>query len=516
MLHVLLIAVFVVVYVRDGLDTPTLYTELGLSRVQVALWSLAPLTGVWLLMHAYIWLQGRRIDRTGRLGAARRAEGALVASRLAATTIHGFNILFLGWLGAVRATIGDLIAIDELVACLPVLLVFCLGWWSIYPIDRRLREAVILHELDRGRALPHLPGRISFVLSSARHQMSLVLIPIIFILSWSELIQRGEHSKLLPGASPIVVQILGMLVILALMPFLLRRVWDTVALGPGELRDRLLGMCRAQRVRVRELLVWRTHGTMINGAVMGLVPLVRYILLTDALIENLPPDQVEAVTAHEIGHVRRRHLIWLAASALGSIVALSAAAEVLLDLLSPGLSGTTLAQGVIGVTSLGVGLLIFGFVSRRFEWQADAFAVQHLSGYKPGSRSGVTLTPQAVQAMSGALESVAVLNQIPRWRFTWRHGSIGTRQQKLAALTGQPADRLAIDRHARLIAIVSAFIGALAIALIVYSGVSSPPAPSPKGHSVRRVGYGGHWCDSSRCMGSGTTTSISMPTQTRS
>jgi STE24 endopeptidase len=229
-------------------------------------------------------------------------------------------------------------------------------------------------------------------------------------------------------------------------------------------------------VGVRDLLVWRTHGTMINGAVIGLVGPLRYILLTDALLEHLPTRQVEAVMAHEVGHARHRHMPWLAMSMM---VGISVSAMFLVLVVSVGLEmldrsgrgevamqlgGSVLVEPAVAVGSLILGLGWFGFVSRRFEWQADVFAVQQLSRTPPARDDGPTLwddvgeggpglgtrvTPEAVAAMNGALEAVADLNHLSRERPSWRHGSIAYRQRRLRAMVDQPLDQARIDRTVR-------------------------------------------------------------------
>ncbi len=65
----------------------------------------------------------------------------------------------------------------------------------------------------------------------------------------------------------------------------------------------------------------------------------------------------------------------------------------------------------------------------------------------PGAKNGET-PPEAAEAMSGALRRVARLNAIDPNRFTWRHGSIRTRQRRIKALVGQPAGTLGVDRLA--------------------------------------------------------------------
>jgi Zn-dependent protease with chaperone function len=87
------------------------------------------------------------------------------------------------------------------------------------------------------------------------------------------------------------------------------------------------------------------------------------------------------------------------------------------------------------------GLFIFGFASRRFERQADTYAVQLLS-----TREGRDdATPEAVDAMVAALGTVALLNRVPPARGSWRHGSIAWRQDYLRALAGRAHGALAID-----------------------------------------------------------------------
>ncbi|MEX2218504.1 MAG: M48 family metallopeptidase [Phycisphaerales bacterium] len=498
MVQVLLIAVFVVLFLRQSLARPLIG---GLDAATVAWLHLGGVLALAVVMQGVLWVQGRRLDRRGSAGSVRTADLAVLVTRIAAVALHAFAVLGLGWLDVVRWKVGNLVLVDELLAGAPVLLLIALGWWSMYPIDRRLREAALIRDLDEGRMVRPMPSRGAYLLNALRHQAALIVVPVILITAWIEAAGFGLSALGSPAWFPMAAaQILGMAVVLTMMPLVMRRVWHTERLGPGPLRERLTDMCRRQGVRIRELLVWGTHGTMINGAVMGFFGPVRYILLTDALLESLPTEQVEAVMAHEIAHVKRRHMLWLAVSAIASITLVQAGLLVG--------AAYTLGRGVIeqdvwqagtAVASLLAGLVVFGYVSRRFEWQADAFAVQHLSAppestegsegvpllaaSPPRSSAGVVITPAAVDAMSGALDLVARLNRIPRRRFTWRHGSIASRQERLARLPGQRADRLAVDRQVRRIKLVAAaaFLGAVAIVV-----ASEWPRVSEQVHALRQ------------------------------
>jgi len=233
-------------------------------------------------------------------------------------------------------------------------------------------------------------------------------------------------------------QVAGLALLAWIMPLLLTTLWPTVPLGPGPLRDRLIDLCRARGLRTPRLRVWRTTDGLINGALVGVAPPFRAILLTDALLERLPLDQVEAVMAHEVAHARRRHLPWLIGIVgLSAGVCYMAAAAVWG---APGQETVRLVAAIAGAT------LVFGWVSRRFELQADAFAAQHLSrATPPDDGAPVTITPHAAGAMAGALVSVARLNGVHPGRFTFRHGSIAARVDHLQSLVGTPAARTPID-----------------------------------------------------------------------
>ncbi len=477
MVHALLIAAFLAVLLRD--QRGSWPWARGLQPDSAYLAMTAAMAVIWALTHARIALLGRSLDSSGSYTAIRKAELTLAASRLAITLVHIAGVAF-GALTAVRRRTGNVIVADELLTLAPLLVFFALGWWSIYPIERRVREAALMRRLDDGRPVHPLPSRAAFVMYAVRHQLMLILLPIVLIMAWHETAEWGvrrwsvqrfdwrtgrlETQRWREVYLPLI-QGAGVLIVFTLLPLVLRYVWDTVRLGPGEIRDGLMALCKAHGVRVRDLLVWRTGGQMLNGAVMGVVAPARYILLTDALLEMMPPAQVEAVMAHEVGHVRKKHVIWLGASALAGIMVAGIAADLVMRRLPAHLQREEWVQLTAVGVSLAMGLVLFGYVSRRFEWQADAFAAQHLSGLRRGGLEPVTITPESVGHMSAALQAVADLNHIPVTRWTWRHGSILTRQRKLAALAGQRAKGLAVDRQAAVLKWATG--GVLAAAVVV-------------------------------------------------
>jgi STE24 endopeptidase len=280
------------------------------------------------------------------------------------------------------------------------------------------------------------------------------------------------------------------LAVFILAPLIIRGIWDTVPLPAGEVRRHLTQLCRDHRVRVRDLLLWRTFGGTINGAVMGFFAPVRYILLTDALLDLLPKNQIEAVMVHELAHVRKHHMFWLLVSGFGTITLLLGVflpalvyahrglirAAPMAHIPMPAIGETGLSIAAAALTCL-CGAWIFGWISRRFERQADSFAVQHLAhqaGWQVGGNGGLVVDPESAAVMAQALQSVADLNHMSVTRSSWRHGSIRWRQEYLYGLVGQPADRLAIDRLVGRIKIAALLAAVAGLLLIIFAPDSVP------------------------------------------
>lgn len=479
MLPFVLIGLVIVTVARDGFTRFPMVRDAGGAWAVLA--GVLPFLLVVLVVHLGMKRLGARLDRTGDGAAVAAADLLLSGSRAAVLLLHAAAVLGFGWLDAVRRAVGgDVVLVDEALACAMPVLTIIAGYVSNYEIERRLAEASLIRSIDAGEGLHPIRTRAQYVGDQTRHQVAIILVPIAMLGAWSEIAARiGGHMLGEPGAGEgaaaghwaeaavAAMHFAGVLALLLVMPAILRRIWDTVPLEEGELRIRLEALCARQGVRCREYLVWRTHGSMINGALVGLMPFARYILLTDALLERLPMDQIEAVMAHEAGHARRRHLPWLIA-AIGAtvMVSWSAAAFVAAAAIAwnPAINTPALGEsaGALGlVASLGAGYLVFGHVSRRFEQQADAFAVQHLSGWsarRGAAQSPTPITPEAVAAMCGALLSVARLNHVPLRKFSWRHGSIAGRIDRLRRLEGADAARLPIDRRVRRIKATTALV----------------------------------------------------------
>jgi STE24 endopeptidase len=525
MIHLLVIALFAAVLSRASFETPALYARLGTGgSITITLGSIVT---IWLMAWIIVASLGRRLERKAEGRAIARADLVVFLARIATVVAIVVGVVFLGWLDAVRDVIalmggppgnprgqtrGDLIAIDELLAVAPGLIGISLGWWVMYPIDRFVREATLMRELDSGNAVHAILPRRRWTLQAVRHHLAIVALPITAIVVWSEAVvfaatrwggtnfvhQPGQIGQTSLGFELGVsaVQMAGAVVVLAVMPVVMCRVWDTVPLlgrpmeplgaanderaqdiddAPDNLHTRLMAHCDAARVRIRGIRVWRTDGSMVNGAVIGLIAPLRYVLLTDALLERLSPRELEAVMAHEVAHIRLRHMPWLVCAVLGAVLPLATMLDI--TLAAADMPVIPWLETVLAVGVFGAGLFVFGLVSRRFEWQADAYAAsrmseQHSAAADPptsASANTANVTLMGADAMIAALQRVAQLNHVPTRRRSWRHGSILCRQQRLYALVGAHTGSLPIDRTVSRIKLASAVALLLGLGSVVWS-----------------------------------------------
>lgn len=429
-------------------------------------------------------LLAARLEKTGRTLHIVRAERLLSVSRAAVVGMHAYGVFALGWSESARAAVGGLPVIDDLTAAAPALAALVLLYAGYAPIQKRLREAVLFRFLHEGRPIGRALTRWQLVWEHVRHSILLALVPLLLLRVWIECGGMGARGLGLAGDAAgwaeLAWQVAGVFVVLAFSPWMLRFVWDTVPLEGGELRDRVERVLSRNRVSARNVLVWQTSSGILNGALMGVVPMARYVLFTDALLQLLPVRQVEAVAAHEAGHGRLWHLPWL----LGSMMTAALLFAMAFEVLARSLELSAREWGLVGVGVSVVGaVLTLGFVSRRFELQADAFAVADLSrNPEPvvnetdevsAAIASDAVTAESVAAMNAALGAVAELNGVPRERFTWRHGTIAGRQEHLEGLVGVRLGSLPIDRAVRWIKRGTLLGVALAVGLIVLLSVQA-------------------------------------------
>jgi STE24 endopeptidase len=388
----------------------------------------------------------------------------------------------------------------ELLLLAPFCVALVLSWACFYDAERALAEweagerrapvaagdgDVVL--LVRPAAERGFTTRWSYVAFHVRHNLALVFLPVLLLLAEKELRRQVPALSQQWQAQASLAGVLLALAVFVTMPWILRVLLGLRPLPPGALRDRLTAASRRLRFRCSDILLWNTRGGMANAMVVGVFPFLRYVMLSDRLVEEMRPEEVEAVFGHEVGHVKHHHMVYYLVFLLGSMTVLGMAAlpyqeqiEAFFQLRG---RGDLAVLPVVGSLAAYI-LLVFGFLSRRCERQADIYGCRAVScgnaacdggcdpaaggtGVPPVGRPG--LCPRGIRVFIRALEKVALLNGISRDRpgflQSWQHSTIARR---VGFLEGLLDDRRAERRFQRRVFLVKCgLLAALAALFLV-------------------------------------------------
>lgn len=300
-----------------------------------------------------------------------------------------------------------------------------------------------------------------------------VLLPWLVLSAITDLINALPFAWLkeqLATTTGSVVYFMFFLVIVAVIgPAMIQKFWRCRPLEDSAMRQRIEALCKKANLEYANILYWPIFGgRMITAGVMGLIKKFRYILVTSALLSSLQPAEIDAVIAHEIGHVKRYHLVFYLVFFAGFMVLTYATydlifyaviyTEPMFQFFSRfGFNPVTLTSVFLSVNMVVIFLIyfrfIFGYFMRNFERQADGYVY--------------TLFDTA-QPLISTLEKIAYTSGQSPDRPNWHHFSISERIGHLARCE---IDRRTIDRHDRKVRnSILVFVGSMVlVAAVGYS-----------------------------------------------
>jgi len=343
--------------------------------------------------------------------------------------------------------LGDVPLVGQLLAVLPYCVALILHWLAEYPFHRALLERIWRNRRLAGQAIgsPNTSCR-EYLDYNVRHQLLFVAVPISLILLAQDLIwrygprilARTAHQQTILAAATIIAAA-GVFYI---APVLIVRIWRTSSLVPGPLRDELERMCRKLNLHFRDILVWRSGNMIANAGVMGVRGSVRYILLSDLLLEALDDAHIKAVFAHEAGHVIRHHIAYMALFAAGAGLLTVSAGQLAV---AAGLGPWFADVGSAAVLAV-MWIFLFGWLSRRLERQSDVIAAWACSIEQDEQTDG-RIDPRGAGLFASALQQVAYLNGTPPNQWSWRHGSIADRINYVLGLAARGSSIKHVDEQ---------------------------------------------------------------------
>lgn len=337
--------------------------------------------------------------------------------------LYGLLVYWLGWRGILeKLPLGSSDFVRGFLGISPFVLILLGVWAACFPGGRISRSNL---------------G--SYLWAQARLFLP-VLVPWTAILAFMDLmgllapgLERRIQEDTLWGLGVFGVLVL---VLAWAFPVLVIRLWKCPPMPPGEERSLLEAFFREHRFRYKGVFLWNLlEGSMATAGIMGIFPGARYILLTPSLLSLLELDELKAVMAHEMGHVRHLHMVFYLAFMLGLTLLLDlclraapwALGAGILMLHSVGIpvekwwrGGGSLDPSVIGLAAsfFFVGLAVvylrfgFGLFSRNFERQADLYALEIQGSPLPLIRS---------------LEKIGGFHPLVRALPSWHHYSIQER-----------------------------------------------------------------------------------------
>jgi Zn-dependent protease with chaperone function len=290
---------------------------------------------------------------------------------------------------------------------------------------------------------------LSFLLANIKINLPIVLpwLLLTFIFDLLRFLPLPWLERLLDSAwgEPLIFLLFFLLLALS-FPLLIVRLWACTPLPAGVTRDHIEQICRQQGLRYREIMLWPLfEGRVLTAGIMGLTRRFRYLLITPALLKALDPEEMEAVVAHEIGHVKKYHLhlyllLFLGFGLLAQLASyplftLLLSSELFYQAIQKANLDPASALGTVSIVSLFLLMLIyfrliFGFFMRNFERQADLHAFRALN--------------DNAAPLVRVLEKIGWLSGNIRDLPSWHHFGIG---QRVDYLLRCQQDRRFYSRH---------------------------------------------------------------------
>ena len=364
---------------------------------------------------------------------------------------------------------GNYPLVEFVIVLLPLVAAIVLVWILDYPFNRAVRYSYIRkNDASKHLNAPELKGLVQtlsqYLGLNFRIHLLFVAVPVCFIIFWFDCVDLYLEPYL-SETEEMFILLSICAVVFIFSPIVLIRIWKTSPLPASNLRIYLEEMCCSAGVKYRQILQWHSGGTIANAAVIGMLKQLRYLLITDKLIDTMHPREIEAVFAHEIAHIKNRHLLHLGIlsfvivitcailSTLGTwlIYQNHSAANFLRDI---NVSDSIFAAVTTVLFVLILWYKIVGAVSRLFERQADVFGAWMIGfdQLKVNYNSN-EITREGAYTFADALIKLCDLNNHSVSRKNWRHGSIFDRTEYIHSLADNMQGKAIVDRKVKMVKI---------------------------------------------------------------
>lgn len=328
----------------------------------------------------------------------------------------------------------------QLLGLLPYMALFFAIWMPAYRLHKEVS--------------PGVWTRRSFIVHKARYNLYMLLtwIPFVLLADWLE-----RFLILMPVL---------FLAVAWTFPFFLAKAWGCSRLPEGETLDLVRRLERRAGAKFSQVYLWEPGGGSVqNAAAVGVFRPFRYLFLTPALVRNMREPELEAVIYHELGHVKKRHLLFYLFTTVAGINCAVLAGYILTG---GGSEEHFAATAILIFLYFRFG---FGWLSRNMERQADLFALE-----KTGSARG----------MANALEKLGLAAGNIRLAASWHHLGIAERVEYLRQAERNPMIARAHNMGVAAVMIMGYALSILVLGVIAgqaygeYAAEPAISAPAPE------------------------------------
>lgn len=358
--------------------------------------------------------------------------------------------------------------LDIVIGIAPFFLLLIILWFNSFILYRTSSSVSITRE--------------KYLISHLRLNIP-ILLPVFLLSLFQDLLSIIPFTKNI-GASEsfsfldLVWFLPFMILLMIFYPFFLRLIWGTHPMPRGERREKFEAFCRNAGLKVSEIFIWTSFpGRIITAGITGFIARLRYLFITPELLDLLNDEEMEAVIAHEAGHVKKRHMIYYGLLFLGFPLFFSLLSSLLAfavygfsDYIDPLITKFTNDPTMFSLSALMFFALVivmyfrlfFGVLSRNFERQADLFVFE-VVGHP--------------FALISSLEKISRVGGHIKDQPNWHHFSIG---QRINFLVDCVEDRRCRDLHEKKIGrIKGTLIAFVCVSLLLLGAINLSVIKNP-------------------------------------
>jgi len=244
-------------------------------------------------------------------------------------------------------------------------------------------------------------------------QLKFLIFPLIPLLIYFSFLDMAERLPIqfrifFIDHAYVSIFIFGILIVITYIaaPKLLQFLWKSKPLEDFDLSNKIKALADMHNIKYKSISVWQTGKARIaNAGVTGLLPRFRRIFVTDVLLENFTTEEIETIIGHEFGHIKYKHLLIYLAFSLAYFICYTLFFVYIVPFWEKLFGSNSISEAIVTIIFFIIYfVLIFRYLSRKFERQADFYAIS------------ITNAPEAFKR---ALLKLSYMNYVPQKIKRW-------------------------------------------------------------------------------------------------